>query len=280
MRSVCRMMSMIIAMLLISDSVRAAGDWHLVLLGEAGVPSGWVQVRENAVEGTRLHFADGLGVKHTRALALHAWKPLSDVSEVHLAVAGNTLQGNTMINDPVFFNGTTLAPGRLAAITRLTDFLVLNADYWRRMAGFGNGGRLWGSVGVSVVLLNFRLQGTIAADSIGHELKEDFNTQELPVPTLGLHLRDPLSARWNLTADVSAGYLPWVNSLRKEGGEVRLQQTEAEGKLGLEYNFASHWQAVGYVYGRHFIQQERSHEDGNVIHLNTRGVGLGIAYRF
>jgi hypothetical protein len=40
-----------------------------------------------------------------------------------------------------------------------------------------------------------------------------------------------------LTADVTAGHLPWVNSLRTEGGEVRRAQTDEEEKLGFECQF-------------------------------------------
>lgn len=63
-------------------------------------------------------------------------------------------------------------------------------------------------MGATYVMLNFKLGGAIAANSIGHELKEDFYVQELPVPMLGLHLRYPLTDALKLTADVTMGRLP------------------------------------------------------------------------
>jgi hypothetical protein len=215
-----------------------------------------------------------------QTIRLDAWKPLSDASELHLGFSTSRLNGHTLIDAPVYYNGTTIAPGRLDTATRFQDFIAFDASYWHRLLDFGNGGRLWGSVGATYVMLNFRLDGTIAADSTGHELKEDFYVQELPVPTLGLHLRYPLTAALKLTADVTMGRLPWVNSLRTEGGQVRLAQTNKEEELGLEYQFAPHWQAVAYVVHRYLGQDERSREDGNAIRLGSTGVGLGVGYQF
>jgi outer membrane scaffolding protein for murein synthesis (MipA/OmpV family) len=129
-------------------------------------------------------------------------------------------------------------------------------------------------------MLNFTVSGSIAAGSVGNELKEDFYVQEVPVPIIGLHLRYPLADRWKLTADASWGRLPWVNSLRTEGGEVYTAQTNWEAMLGLEYAFSPHWKLAGYAFHRYYGQDERSREDGNQIRLNTTGGGLGVTYVF
>ncbi|MHA6203043.1 hypothetical protein ACXU4B_01295 [Dyella soli] len=254
--------------------------WHLELQGELSSPTGWVQVRENAIEGTRLHFDHDLNVNHMQSIRLLAWKPLSDVSELHFGFSTSQLDGNATTEVPVYYNGTTIAPGRLDTVTRFQDFIAFDASYWHRLMDLGQGGRLWWSAGATYVMLNFKLSGTIAADSVGNELKEDFYVQELPVPVLGLHLRYPLTDELRLTADGSWGRLPWVNSFRTEGGEVRLAQTNWEVVLGLEYAFSPHWKLEGYAFHRYFGQDERSHEDGNQIRLGTNGGGLGVDYEF
>lgn len=255
-------------------------SWHVAVQAEQAVPNGWVRVRENAIQGTQLSIHDGLGVNRMQTIRLNAWKPLTDTSELHLGFSTSRLNGHTLIDAPVYYNGTTIAPGRLDTVTGFQDFIAFDASYWHQLVDFGNGGRLWGSVGATYVMLNFKLDGTITADSIGHELKEDFYVQELPVPMLGLHLRYPLTDALQLTADVAMGRLPWVNSLRTEGGEVRLAQTNKEEELGLEYRFAPHWQAVAYIVHRYLGQDERSREDGNVIRLSSTGIGLGVDYQF
>ncbi|MFK2872388.1 hypothetical protein [Dyella lipolytica] len=254
--------------------------WTVAIYGEDSIPTGWVQVRENAVDGTKLNVDRNLNVNYMQTIRLLAWKPLSDVSEMHFGFSTSQLNGHAMTSVPVYYNGTTIAPGRIDTVTGFQDFFAFDASYWYRLFDFGNGGRLWGSVGATYVMLNFTLNGTIAANSVGHELREDFYVQELPVPILGLHLRYPLTDALTVTADVSAGRLPWVNSLRTEGGEIRLAQTDDEAMLGFEYRFAAHWQAVLYGFHRYFGQNERSREDGNVIRLRTNGVGLGVNYQF
>jgi hypothetical protein len=277
-----RKVILLLATAVLATAPARASDhsWQLMATGETGVPGGWVQVRENAIQGTRLHFSDNLNVNRMQTFRLQAWKPLSDVSELHIGFSTSQLDGHASTAVPVYFNGATIAPGRLSTITHFQDFLAFDASYWHRLVDFGNGGRLWGSVGATYVMLNFKVGGTIAADSVGSELKEDFYVQELPVPILGLHLRYPLTDALKLTADIDVGRLPWVNSLRTEGGEVRLAQTDEEETLGLEYRFTAHWQAVAYAFHRYFGQNERSREDGNVIRLRSSGVGLGVGYQF
>lgn len=266
---------------LVSLPAHADDDsWQVAVRAEQATPGGWVRVRENAIQGTQLPIRGGLGVDHMQTIRLDAWKSLSDTSELHFGFSTSRLDGHTLIDAPVYYNGTTIAPGRLDTVTRFQDFIAFDASYWHRLVDFGNGGRLWGSVGATYVMLNFRLDGSIAADSIGHELKEDFYVQELPVPTVGLHLRYPLTDALKLTADVTLGRLPWVNSLRTEGGQVRLAQTDEEEALGLEYRFAPRWRALAYVVHRYHGQDERSREDGNVIHLSSNGIGLGVDYQF
>lgn len=259
---------------------RADNGWDLSVLAEVGSPGGWVQVRENEIQGTRLGIGDDLDVNRMTTLRLRAIKTYSDVSEMHLGFSASMLDGGATIDAPVYFNGATIAAGRLDTVTHFQDFLSFDASYWRRLVGFDNGGGIWGSVGATYVLLNFRLQGTLAADTVGNELKEDFYVQELPVPTLGLHLRYSFGDAWNLTADLSAGRLPWVDSFRTEGGEVRLAQTNEDLALGVEYHFDAQWRARIYAFHSYFAQNERSNEDGNAIHLTSNGVGIGVGCTF
>jgi hypothetical protein len=254
--------------------------WHIALIGELSSPSGWVQVRENAIQGTRLRLDNDLNINDMQTIRLLAWKPLSDVAELHFGFAANQLNGHSTTDAPVYFNGATIAPGKLDADTRFQDFIAFDASYWRRLVDVGQTGSLWGSIGATYVMLNFRVNGALAADSAGNELKEDFYVQELPVPIFGLHLRYPLTDALKLTADASWGRLPWVNSFRTEGGEVRVSQTNWEAVLGLEYAFSPHWKLVGYAFHRYYGQDESSHEDGNQIRLSSTGGGLGVDYQF
>lgn len=273
----------VLLLLCLPPGVAAQADdaaWHIQLTGEFSAPNGWVQVRENQIQGTRLHFGNDLNVNDMQTIRLQVWKPFSDVSELHFGFSTSQLLGTSSTDVPVYFNGTNVAPGHLDTATHFQDFLAFDASYWHRLAGFGQGGQLWGSVGATYVMLNFRLRGTIAADSVGNELKEDFYVQEMPVPIFGLHVRYPLADAWRLTADATWGRLPWVNSFRTEGGEVKTAQTNWEAVVGVEYSLSPQWKLTGYIFHRYYAQDESSHEDGNQISLGTNGGGFGVIYRF
>ena len=278
-RACCANCGCIVAFMTAAAPARADDSWDLSLLADVGSPSGWVQVRENEIHGTRLHF-DDLDVNTMPGLHFRADKTLSDVSELHLGISTFMLDGSTTIDEPVNFNGATIAPGKLETRTHFQDFLELDAAYWHRFESFDRGGGIWGSVGATCVLLNFRMNGTLAPDSVGNELKEDFYVQELPVPIFGLHLRYPFADAWEFQADASAGRLPWVNSLRTEGGEVKLAQTDEAASAGFEYHFDGRWRAGAYLFYSYFAQDEKSHEDGNAIRLRSTGAGISVSYRF
>jgi hypothetical protein len=257
-----------------------AADWHVALAAEQGWVGGWVRVREFTVPATRLRLNDDLGVDRMQSLRLLAWTPLGDAGELHLGLFTHRLDGSARLAAPVYFNGTKVAPGRLDTVTHFQDFIELDASYWHHLADIGHGGSLWGSLGARYTMLNFKMDGTIAADSPGHELQEDFYVQELPIPMLGLHLRYPLGEALQLTADASWGRLPWVNSLRTEGGQVRLAQTNSEERVALAYRVNPHWQLSAYAFHTEFAQNERSREDGNVVYLHDSGVGVLAEYGF
>lgn len=263
-----------------ATAAHAAGSWRWDLSVENGRPSGWVQVRENAIEGTRLHFADDLNVHSMSGLRMAARKTLGPRGQWHLSLASYRLTGNAAIAQAVYFNGTTIAPGPLRTATRFPHFLRFDTSWWRRLAGGPDRASLWGSAGLAFVMLNFRLHGTVAASSAGTETKEDFDTQELPVPMLGLHLRYPLGRGWRFKASGDAGHLPWIDSLRREGGIVRLTQTDVDLAVGFDKRLTRDWRLGLAAYSRNYAQHERSREDGNVIHLRDRGLRIGVSHPF
>ena len=257
----------------------AEGDWRWSASIETARPTGWVQVRENAIEGTRLSFADDLHVQHRNGIRLDATKTASERSEWRLSAATYTFDGTTVLSSPIFFNGATIAPGTLRTATHYTHFLEFDGSYRRRFLAFGRGGGLWGSVGGTFMLLNFTLHGTVAPGSAGSETTEAFYVQELPVPVLGLHLDYPVGRHWSVISSGTIGGLPRVNSLRREGGEVRLKQTNDALSFGGAVH-RGHWELSLSAFGRHYAQDEQSLEDSNVIHLRDRGLAIGIGRPF
>ncbi|HEX5352962.1 MAG TPA: hypothetical protein VFW60_02680 [Rhodanobacteraceae bacterium] len=255
--------------------------WQVALDVGHGDPSGYVQVRENRIEGTRLDFGADLDVNHLSDEALRLAYRIDPDRSVQLVLQNYTLTGSTMLPQDVNFNGATLAADtRLRTVTRFPDFLRATLFYQRTLSRFANWGSLSGRAGFTFEGLTFRLDGTLTPDSVGREMKEDFVSQELPVPMIGVQLDEPLSNRLAFVASLDGAWLPRVNSLRKEGGEVTLAQTNMDATLGLDYELTRRLGLTGgYRFG-YFKQDERSHEDGNHILLKSNSIELGLTYAF
>ena len=265
--------------LLASGRIASAQDsWELAMRGEIGIPQGYVQVRENEIQGTRLDLRHDLGIETSETFGLEGARRFSNGSDLRLSVDALLLYGSTTLPGDVFFNGATLQGG-----TRLETrpfFLRVNALYERPLAHLVGGGSLAAGVGFSYVLLNFRLQGTLAATTRDSETSEDFLTQELPVPLLTLRFELPIGGALSLTSVVTGGWLPSVNSLRSEGGVVRISQGHADVSIGMCRRLGAKLRLDATIHGSYFTQHEVSREDDNNIRLRSVGVGLAVGTCF
>lgn len=124
------------------------------------------------------------------------------------------------------------------------------------------------------------MHGTLAADTVGHETREDFNAQSLPVPNLGGHVWMPLTDAVSLDVDASGFEIKGWDSLRTEGGIVWLSQTDVAASAMLTIHPLPHSDlSLGYRYV-HLHQVETSHEDGNAVTFDFSGPALSFDWRF
>ena len=100
------------------------------------------------------------------------------------------------------------------------------------------------------------------------------------MPMLGFSLEQPFSKRISVFGLVLGGYLPKVDSLRNEGGTVRLKQSHADVLTGLLYHVVPNLDLQAGFAFHYFAQRETSHEDGNDFELWNTDLTLGLAYRF
>lgn len=269
----------LVALAVVPNALADTGSWSASAGLQYGGPSGWVQVRENRVAGSRLGYGNDLGVSCIPAEDLTLRHETGDSGYWEFSFHNYSVAGTAVPQSDIYFNGTTLEAGKpVSADTQFPDFLRFSVVAGRHLAVVG--GTLSGELGFDYTALNFRLAGTVASGSAGHESKEDFVTQELPVPLAGVGLSHPLGGGWRIVSGMRLGYLPWVNSLRHEGGVVRITQAEIEVRGGLSYDFTSDASLSGEFFYSYFSQHEESGEDGNAILLETRGARIELAYRF
>jgi hypothetical protein len=99
-----------------------------------------VQVRENALQGTRLRLRPDLAVKTLSGWDVQVACRTGRSSALGLDLASSTLDGRTTVAGPVLFNGATLAGGTpLRTRVRFPDFLRLTVLYHRVLARPGGG---------------------------------------------------------------------------------------------------------------------------------------------
>ena len=241
--------------------------WELRLDAHAGVPSGYVQVREFELKGTRLRLRDDLGVDTSEAVGLTTRYHLTARDAIRANFIYYFLDGTSHSDRARAWDGQAVGPGR---ITTNLDFMRLTAAYERALFDIGDRGRVTGSGGLTYVHLNARLD----------RKAEDFYLQEFPVPLVGARFDYRLTDRLAATASLEGGALPRVDSLRTEGGTVYLEQRHADAGLGLTYALR-HNVSVGAGYSfTYFFQHENSHEDDNRIQLMDHAVRLHVDVRF
>jgi hypothetical protein len=236
-----------------------------------------VQVRENAIEGTPLQLQGDLGVTTSELLSLRVAHRAASGSELSLTLQSLFVYGSATLPSDVLFNGATLEGG--TELKTRPQWYRISAAYTRRLASLSGGGILTGEGGLTFVSLNFKLDGALSPATKGTETKEDFNTQELPVPILGLKLALPVSGRLTGTASLSGGVLPLVDSLRTEGGVVKISQHHVDLSLGLAALLGGLRLEAGYLFSD-FAQHEVSREDDNYVHLRTHALFVSAGRSF
>jgi hypothetical protein len=252
--------------------------FDVTLTGSVGIPRGYVKVRENETAGTHLSLHGDLGIDTVEDVELGLAYHLTARDSFRLRGDAIFLYGTQRTEEEVVFNGATFAAG--SDLQSRPEFFRVTALYERRLLDFANGGALAGDIGATYVLLTYKINGTLASNSVGHETKEDFLTQELPIPMLGVSYEQPLGERVRLVSSLLGGWLPEVDSLRSEGGTVKLQQSHVDFDLGFDYAFNEALSGGAGYRVSYFAQHETSHEDGNDFQLTQNLLTFHLIYRF
>jgi hypothetical protein len=271
--------------MLFAVTARAASwNWEVDLA--RGVPGGFIQVRENSVDGTRLPFGPALGFDSFPRLRLEAVDNKEPGGVLVLRLDFARISGETVFSKPVYFNGVELAAGQpVTSIANWDNYWQFTMLYRHRLLGGRRGASLAGEIGFTYVGLTYSLQGhpvgaANSAELSGSTTVEDFITQELPVPQVGLEFNYPLTGSWTVQASVLGGHLPRVYSLRNEGGKVYVTQTNQVFRWGLDYHWNSNLRTGIGWYDRYYMQYEQSAEDGNYIRMPEHGLYMDLRYRF
>src|SRR5437773_8025615 len=254
--------------------------WEVTLDGRVGFPTGRLRVGEFPTGGLKGEGGGSPGsLLRLRTLGINVSESLESTVAFHVtprdAVRASYLyyflDGGSAPRVSVVYNGQEFAPGHLRTNA---DFSRFSLAYERTLLGRPARARLIGSAGLTYVNLNPTLTGH------GKSNSEDFYRQELPVPILALRWHYPLGQRLLLQASLAGGALPRVDSLRKEGGTIYLQQSHADAGAGLAYLLRRNAKVELEYHFTYFFQYEVSHEDKNLFELIDNGVQARVTLRF
>ena len=262
-----------------ADPASQPGPFELSLGGSVGIPRGYVQVRENQLQGAHLSLHGDLGIDTVESVTAAAAYHLTPNDSLRLIFDSIFLYGSSTLSQDVLYNGALLQGGTTAQSR--PEFFRVTGLYERRLFDLPCGGHLAGDIGLNYAYLNFKINGTVSPQSPGGgETQEDFYAQALPVPTLGISVEEPISERTSFIGSVLGGYLPLVDSLRTEGGTVDFSQSNVDLLLGLRYALTPALDLRGGYAFHYFTQHETSHEDGNYFQLWDNDFTVALLYRF
>jgi hypothetical protein len=254
----------------------ADSPWNIGVHFDRSAVEGWVQVRENAQEGTRLHLEKDLGIHSSTTIDLDLAYRFSEKRRLTFTVGTTLLRGDKTQSGLVFFDESSYPAGSRLRSDPLFYHLRLT---YRQTIWKPRRGGLHLLAGLEYDYLNFTVQGVNTSGELDRQ-GEDFWKQEFPIPFVGIEARYKAAERWWF--GMSSTYGGWnnVNTLRKEGGTVRLTQKDFDTRLLIGYQASPRLSFnAGYRFYS-FDQEEQSNEDGNRIHIRTHGPLLEAAYRF
>lgn len=260
-----------------SDSLRL-GRWEISLGGQVGAPRGFVKVGEFDRSGSKLGLHGDLGIDTFEVAEVGAAVHLTERDTLRARFSYTFLYGSTTPPNDLAFNGALLQGG--TQLRTRPVFTRMTGLYEHDFIHQPDGALLAAGAGVTFVYLHFKLHGTLSPDTVGHETQEDFYAQELPVPLLSLRGEYPLTSQLRLLGTVEGGFLPKVDSLRTEGGTVKLAQGHADVFAGVRYAITPQLLADGGYHYTYFSQHETSGEDDNKILFLGNAFGFGLTYVF
>ncbi|MDE1977188.1 MAG: hypothetical protein KGI84_08020 [Elusimicrobia bacterium] len=260
-----------------------AGQWDLDVFEMTGfiVPGGAVEVRENQVQGAVLHYSDlGLALSEAPDAKIRCW--ISPQNALWFEARAAFLRGSGALSAPADFNGAAMSAGQ--TLDASADVYTFRAAYERRFPESPAWNWSLGA-GLEYDYLNFTLNGGHAATlpgKAGAGTVEDFFMQELPVPFLAVSADWKAAPDWVMEFSQQGSWINRWDSLRSEGGEVYLSQSNLETRARIFYagDALDQIHPFAGLFLEYYYQLENSAEDGNRVAFWSWGPELGARWSF
>jgi hypothetical protein len=250
----------------------------------AGAPTNsYTRVREGSDRGTYLYFQDDVGIPVVGEAQLQlGWRFTAD-DALALGVGYLFIGGGRRTNTNLEYNATTLAGGTVETVDPMSvHWFVFELQYERTLVRFmGHRGLLALDLAIRYDDLDWRFATkTIAQGSLGAEAGEDFRTQSIPIPLIGLTARIPISEDWDVVLAARGSRLNHISSGRSEGGIVYISESVIDATAGFTFK-ASDLVQISFGYRFLYVDIDgESREDGNLIGAFTHGAYFTVLLSF
>jgi hypothetical protein len=251
----------------------------------AGHPTNsYTRVREDTARGTYLYLDKDLGIPVVGEASLHGgWRFDSD-DALALAFSYIFIGGHRVLHGSIDYNATALEPGTdVAENPASVTWMAIELQYERELFRFaeGNRGLLALDLGLRLDVIDWRFSSaTVVAGSVKKEPGEDFLTQTIPIPVIGLTARIPIAEDWDIVLAARGFRLNHVSSGRVEGGIVYISESFIDATAGLVVRLSP---SVQFAFGARYLYVDfdgESREDGNLVGLFSGGAYVTVQITF
>lgn len=232
---------------------------------------GYVRVRELKSDGDKLSLGNDLGMKDWNSASLEIARFFKNHSGVRASFEYFIFNGSSIINRDIWFNATHLKGSDGLSIYQTQQFRG-QLCYERTIHLVPNLRTIY-IVGLLYDGLIFRIRGTTLPDTQRNEPYEDFISQALPYPQLGLRIEKELTAKSSLAAEIKGTWIPLFKSFFIEGGHMFLHYYAMNINISYRYHIKTFYFQPGIHY-RLLKTYENSGEDTNDFFVTSGGVDL------
>lgn len=247
------------------------GFWKPLIFG------GFTKVREWQYEGPQYNLNEDLGLNNLEAFEFTFHFSLNKNHKINILLGRYFFKGSQLLTENGYYNGTELSENTVASVDASRYIRIMVLDYFTVSRSKEEKVQL--IFGVTLDAIRFLVDAPYTETTPRKETFEQFDSQLVPVPMIGIKWNKLLSDETVLHAEGRAGAWPGLNTWYDEAGTVKIWQYNFETNIGVTKYFGSVVSELNFNFRMISLKGE-SNEDTNEIFIHGFGPELKISYNF
>ena len=238
---------------------------------------GYTKVREWQYVGQKYDLNEDLGLNSLESFEFTFSFPLNCNHRINLLLGRYFFQGHQLLTENGYYNGTELTENTQAYVDASRYIRIMLLDYLTLSKTQRE--KLQLVFGISLDAIRFLVDAPYTPASPRRETFEQFDSQVVPVPMVGIKWNKNLSDNTLLHAEGRVGTWPGLNTWYDEEGTVKIWQYNLETYIGISKHFGSIVSELNFNFRLIYLKGE-SNEDTNESFIHGFGPELKVAYEF